>query len=348
MNGFTNNSNKPIATFHDIFELLSDIEVYSKYIPNLTIGGRMNSPLGDVDNKPSFSIFYSVKKGKYIFKEFRYGYIGDCVDFVRYFFGFKSNTQACMQILLDFGIDTFHIQDDMSSSGFSGKKITVPKISRKKINLEVTIREWEEYDIQYWAEFGISLKWLEAGRVFPIKYYYFNKSIRVAEKYAYVYVESKDNKVTYKIYQPYSKDKKWFSNNDSSVWELWDMMPQTGDLLIITKSRKDALSIMATMYIPSIALQAEGTKPKDQIIDELKSRFRYVILLYDNDYDKKTNWGRFNVTKLVEMYNLPHIEIPDIYQAKDYSDLVKTTSDKTARKIVTKLLKEKLIEILNL
>ena len=50
-----------------------------------------------------------------------------------------------------------------------------------------------------------------------------------AEKYAYVFVEFKDNVESLKIYQPFSEFYKWRNKHDSSVWDLWEQLPETGE-----------------------------------------------------------------------------------------------------------------------
>lgn len=338
-------TDKPYPNYNDIFKLIPELDIYSKYIPNLNINNTISSPIGGIDNNPSFSVFWSNTKLKYIFKEHRYGFTGDCIDFVRILFNLKNNREACMQICVDFNIKDFYIDPNISPSAFSGKLITLPKKKKIKVTIEITIREWQSYDIEFWNQFGITKDWLKRGNIYPIRYYYFNKSIRIAEKYSYAYIEKKDNKISYKIYQPFSKNKKWISNNDHSVWELWYMLPLKGQLLIITKSRKDALSIMATTGIYSTSLQCESAKPKDKIIDELKNRFKIILVLYDNDYSKPENWGRINGKKISKSFNLPQIEIPSNYKQKDYSDLVKHNGKLIAKKVLVNIIKAKIIKI---
>lgn len=341
MEGFNNKQVKDYPNFKDVFELLDDADVFRAYLNCDFSIGSMNSPIGAPDRHASFSIFYNHRKSKFMFKEHRYGYIGDCIDFVKYLFSYPSNRKACMRIMHDFGQHQFQLDDDITSlipPGNISNNIPVVIPPPREIDIRITIRDWEDYDIEYWKSYGVSKKWLDRGSVYPISFYFINGHIRVADKYAYAYVEYKDMEYTYKVYQPYSTHQKWLSNNNGSVWELWECLPDKYDTLIITKSRKDGLSIMSTMGIPSTALQSEGTLPKEQVVDELKRRFLNIYLLYDNDFDKDTNYGMEYSKKLVDKFGFKHLIIPSQYGEKDYSDLVKRYSEQKAVSIIRELI----------
>lgn len=349
MKGFQNNKirDKPFPSFEDILERLTSEEIFSNYIPNLVLNGKMSSPLGETDRHASFSVYWSYRYNKYLFKEHRYGWFGDIFDFVKLFYGLNSLNHVCMQICMDFGIEDYYIDKSvLKYSIYSGnKKVKTNKAYRRKVRLEVTIRDWNKEDLAFWLQFGITLEWLKYANIHPIQYYFIEGNIKIPHKLSYVYVENKDGLQTYKIYQPLAEpSKKWLSNNNSSIWELWRMLPESHDFLIITKSRKDALSVMATMGLPSTSLQAEGTIPKEVVIDELKSRFKYIFLLYDNDFDKKDNYGRLYGAKLSELFNLPQIELPEIYGEKDYSDLVRKYEPYKASKILWRIIKRELLK----
>lgn len=339
MRGFSNNDYKPFPTHDKILELITDQQIFQSYIPNIVFNTAMSSPLGEKDDKPSFSVFWSFRYQKYLFKEHRYGWYGDCFDFVQRLYGYSSFKEALMQICIDFGFDQFHINKNIKRG-----VINIPKKFKKvrkagQVNIRVTLRDWKEYDLEYWKQFGITKQWLDISGIYPIKYYFINSTTCIADKHAYVYVENKDGKKTYKIYQPFSEEKKWVSNNDRSVWELWSVIPDTFHILVITKSRKDALSIMSTCGIPAISLQAEGTTPKDQVVEELKERFKNIYLLYDNDFDKTTNYGRNYGRRLSDLFDIPQIELPESYGMKDYSDLVQAYGPETSKNVLIDIIK---------
>lgn len=340
MQGFQDNP--PTPSYIDVFNLLDDNMVFSYYVPGLVINSAMPSPIGAPDNNPSFSVFWSNRKQKLLFKEHRYGYVGDCVDFVRILFGYKDNTRACMRIFHDFGIKGFKIDSSIMQIESSDHKIIkVPRRLVGNSTIQIKVRAWKQHDLDYWIQFGITKEWLNKGDIYPIEYYFINGMPTKADNYAYAYIERKDGKITYKIYQPYNQyGNKWINNNDSSVWELWELLPLHYSILVITKSRKDALSIMATAGIPATALQAEGTIPKEQVVNELKSRFDNIVLLYDNDFDSKVNYGLEYAKKFSNKFNIPYSIIPDNYKSKDYTDLILNHSISKAREVLLDIIKK--------
>ena len=161
------------------------------------------------------------------------------------------------------------------------KLVLIPILKKSKYELNVKIRKLKKYDIEFWESFGINEKWLNFGLIYPISHIFLHNDqvdyLFSADKYAYVYIEYKDNIPTFKIYQPYSNKTKWLNNHDKSVWDLWNKLPVEGDNLIITSSRKDALCIWANCNIPSTSLQAESYLPKQQVVKQLKERFKKYL-----------------------------------------------------------------------
>lgn len=98
------------------------------------------------------------------------------------------------------------------------------------------------------------------------------------------------------------------------------------------------MSIANTLKIPTVSLQSESIKPKPKIVEELKNRFEYIYLLYDNDYDKEINWGRKFGQNLSDEYDFFQIEIPDNFKSKDFSDLVLNHGRDKAKEILITLL----------
>ena len=74
-----------------------------------------------------------------------------------------------------------------------------------------------------------------------------------------------------------------------------------------------------------MSLQGEGYLPKPQVMKQVIKRFKTVYLWYDNDFTHtEDNPGQDNAKKLINLYpSLHNIVIPDVYQSKDPSDLVK-------------------------
>lgn len=315
----------------DVRRITTDYEVVNKYLGISVVPSNINSILRE-DKNPSLCIF-PYKDGLF-YKDFGTNQSGNIYQLLSLYWNIPLN-QVYRKIITD-----FNSNNKLSCCKKSSKTI----IKRKSnINIKVKIRNWKPWDIEYWSSYGISLKWLEYCDIYPISHIFLihqngEQLIISADKYAYVYIERKDNKISLKIYQPYSTNFKWMSKHDASVWDLWTKIPEKGDKLIITSSRKDALCLWANTGIPSLSLQGEGYVPKEKVINQLKERYSKIYVFYDNDFENKVNNGRTYGRILAEKFNLQQIEIPTEYKSKDPSDLYKNWGKEVFLNVINQLI----------
>ena len=323
--------NLPAVQLEDIFSIVSEEELLAHYFHIYKIPCVINSPLRK-DENPSFSLYYK-KNFKIGFFDFATKQSGGIIDLISAKFNL-SFLETIQKIYLD--IPLFDLTNRITVS--NKNKITL----KEQLNLNCKVRDWKDYDIEYWKSYGIDIDWLNFGKIFPISDIIIikndgSKIILPADKFAYVFVEFKDGNLSLKIYQPYSKTYKWLNNHNSSVWDLWTQLPQYGDKLIITSSRKDALCLWATTGIPSTSLQAESCIPKSHVINILKERFEKIFVLYDNDLNKLKNYGQEYGNNLAKEFGLINICIPDQYGTKDSSDTYYAYGPYTLNDIITNL-----------
>ena len=317
----------------DVRRITTDYEVVNKYLGISVVPSNINSILRE-DKNPSLCIF--PYKDSLFFKDFGTNQSGNIYQLLSLYWNIPLN-QVYRKIYNDFTSANY-------KSCCCKNKISKTIIKKKSnINIKVKIRNWKPWDIEYWSSYGISLKWLEYCDIFPISHIFLihqngEQLIISADKYAYVYIERKDNKVSLKIYQPYSTNFKWMSKHDASVWDLWTKIPEKGDKLIITSSRKDALCLWANTGIPSLSLQGEGYVPKEKVINQLKERYNKIYVFYDNDFENKVNNGRNYGRILAEKFNLQQIEIPTEYKSKDPSDLYKNWGKEVFLNVINQLI----------
>ena len=317
----------------DVRRITTDYEVVNKYLGINVVPSNINSILRE-DKNPSLCIF--PYKDSLFFKDFGTNQSGNIYQLLSLYWNIPLN-QVYRKIYNDFTSANY-------KSCCCKNKISKTIIKRKSnINIKVKIRNWKPWDIEYWSSYGISLKWLEYCDIFPISHIFLihqnGEQLTIsADKYAYVYIERKDNKVSLKIYQPYSTNFKWMSKHDASVWDLWTKIPEKGDKLIITSSRKDALCLWANTGIPSLSLQGEGYVPKEKVINQLKERYNKIYVFYDNDFKNKVNNGRNYGRILAEKFNLQQIEIPTEYKSKDPSDLYKNWGKEVFLNVINQLI----------
>lgn len=315
------------TSIEKVNDLYSDFDIAHKYLGITCVPEVINSPLRQ-DNNPSLGLFINNRTNSLWFKDFGSGEKGSLYDLLAKMWN-VSKDKVYERIL-----------EDMPAPALIRKRGA--KVYRKSVGkVEVRVREWRDYDIAYWDSYGISLPWLKFGEIYPISHIILTKNGHSypipAEKYAYVYIERKDGIVSFKIYQPYSKEYKWMSKHDSSVWDLWAKIPEKGDKLIITSSRKDALAIWSNTGIPALSLQGEGYIPKEHVVQQLKDRYNKVYVLYDNDFQSEENHGRMYGKMIAERFNITQIEIPEKWKSKDPSDVVKNHGREVLKQIIYEL-----------
>ena len=308
---------------------MSDPDILRRYMDIKKIPCSISSPLRDDDRNPSFS-FTMAKDGTVLWYDFGTGEGGNLINLLGRLWN-VTYKEALLKIKLDEGtrIPRFDL-----IRRYKGKLRLTSGSS-----IKVKTREWRQYDIEYWASYGISKKFATYCDVYPISKAFFThkddngneKTVCVPmEKYAYAYFEWKDGVESIKLYQPFSEKMKWLSKHDHSVWDLWKKAFHWADkcsdeAVIITSSRKDAMCLWENLKIPAMALQGEGYLPKPQVMKQVLERFKNVYLWYDNDFSHtEDNPGQDNAKKLMELYpKLKNICIPDKYKCKDPSDLYK-------------------------
>ena len=98
----------------------------------------------------------------------------------------------------------------------------------------------------------------------------------------------------------------------------YKQLPKSGKLLVITKSMKDVL-LLHELGIPAIAPNSETQNVSDKMFEELKSRFKYIVYVFDNDLPGISNMVKFKKHNPEAIYHW----IPRAYKAKDITDFYK-------------------------
>ena len=327
-------------TLEDVLARTTEFDILYHYFNVSELPTIIHSPLRQ-DNRPSFGL-YTLDGKRVHYTDLATKDRGGLFDLLMKYWG-ESYKDMLNHLWKD--LPNFSNANVQFNSMKSERTYQYQSLKSRNIDLQCKVREWRDYDIEYWASYGISLEWLKYADIYPISHKIVirdgQRYVFGADKYAYAYVERKEGKVTLKIYQPYNKGGyKWSSNIDRSVWGLWTKIPKYGDNLIISSSVKDCLNIMCNLGIPAICMQGEGYKPKSQIIEELKSRYKNIIIFYDNDYNNPDNPGRKDSIELSLEYNLKRVEIPAKYESKDPSDLFKKYGKNRYLEIMNEILKD--------
>ena len=303
----------------EVFSCVSESQVLTAVFPQITsIPCLICSPIR-ADRKPSFSIYMS-NGGHIYYKDFASGERGSLLDLL------CKHWQCNLNQALDKISQLFIEKKDITIKP-KQIKILTRKESASASKIQVTVRPWHDYDYAYWESYGIQRKWLRYAEIYPISHKIVTKEgkkyIFPADKYAYVFVERKEDGLQLKIYQPFNKNGfKWCSKMDSSVVGLWTKIPEKGEKVIICSSLKDALCISCQLGIPALCLQGEGYSMSDTAVNELKRRFEKVYICFDVDAP-----GIKDSKKLAEQTGFINV-IPDLGEEKDFSDYYKSLDNK--------------------
>lgn len=313
-------SGKSSFTLDDVLRVASEAQIVSYYLGILKVPCIINSPLRQ-DRHPSFGL-YSPNGTEINYIDFSTRDSGTIFTLLKNMWNLDY-PEVFKRICQDFS--RFNSKATVIKSS---KCDVTSQGSSSNIDMKCKVREWKDYDLEYWASYGITLPWLKYANVYPISHKIIVKDGREfvfgADKYAYAYVEFKEGKTTLKIYQPFNKRGfKWANKHDRSVISLWTKVPKTGDKIVVCSSLKDALCLWANTSIPAIAIQGEGYGISDTAINELKRRYKEVYILLDND-----EAGLRDGEKLSASTGFINLVLPNINGAKDVSDLYKSLENK--------------------
>lgn len=315
----------------DVLNRVSESQILAHYFSVYKVPCLINSPLR-TDENASFG-FYSPNGIDINFQDFGTQEKGSIFTLLHKLWG------------IDYHDVYKRILEDVTTN--SNVIINLPKckimshaIHRQNSLLDVTVRQWKQHDLEWWGQYGITQQWLDYAEVYPISYIHITKQgIRnsfLADKYAYVYIERKEGKITKKVYQPLNtKGYKWCQDNDKSVLGLWTTLPKKGNLIVICSSVKDALTLICNCKIPAICMQGEGYNISNTVITELKARFNKVAVCLDNDKP-----GLEDARKLCEDTGFINLILPPFEGGKDLADYRKLYGHDAFVDIIKNLLKQ--------
>lgn len=303
-------------TLEDVLARTTEFDILYHYFNVSELPTIIHSPLRQ-DNRPSFGL-YTLDGKRVHYTDLATKDRGGLFDLLMKYWG-ESYKDMLNHLWKD--LPNFSNANVQFNSIKSERTYQYQSLKSRNIDLQCKVREWRDYDIEYWASYGISLEWLKYADIYPISHKIVirdgQRYIFGADKYAYAYVERKEGKVTLKIYQPYNKGGyKWSNRHDRSVISLWTKVPEYGDRICICSSVKDALCLWANTGIPALAIQGESYGMSNTAISELKRRYKEVFIALDGD-----KAGVEDSIKLQKETAFKIIDCPLIDKAKDWSDI---------------------------
>jgi len=302
--------NQELLTKENVLAKVDSSDLLNYYLKpfhsknDLKQGEHISNPfLNEVQKTPSFNIYHGAL-GLWRYKDFATGDDGDVFDLI-------MQLKSC-----DFKEALSLINQDFC--------LGLGADSKPDFNIEILA--WSELNLKYWSVYGISRFILEKYNVIPIQSYERrNKSGELmtidasANDPIYSYRISSQ---CYKLYRPYSSNFKfsWLGQKPLDYVFGKNQLPLNADKVFITGGEKDVLSLSAH-GINAICLNSETASPSKELIDELKSRFKEVFVLYDLD-----DTGKKQSQKVCEQFGLKKMNLPDVMlnkEGKDVSDFFK-------------------------
>lgn len=314
-------------TKDEILKYITELQILERYCANFkSLDSSFRSEFYN-DTNPSCRIVVSASGIPY-YKDYGNGDYFLAFDYVSRKYG-SNYHETCNIIANDFGLKrtNLNVTPQLLLSNDS------PKLVKYKSNIKVIVKPFSLVDYNYWNQYCISLTTLQFFNVKAVSHVYLNKK----DKH-YVF-EYKNNQPLYsyrfykneteylKIYNPYSltKEGKWLTNVGSDCLQGYDQLPETGDILFITKSLKDVM-VFYEMGYSAVGLQAETNKLSKKSYNELVKRFKRVILVLDRDDQGYKSTGDFLLEYDVEFFFID--------KEKDISDYIKKYGLKKAEKLI--------------
>lgn len=313
--------------------------------PDYVVGKPYASPFRK-DERPSFNVFKSTYgTNTLMYKDFGTGDCGNIFKFVGKLFNIPY-AKTLIKINNDFKLDL--AVGNIEERDFGKKEIPLREFSpykapeidfnlSNKTTAKIRVREtcWSYQHLGYWEEYGIGKETLLLYKVAPIDALELNGKliIRPNDKnliFSYKFFNRFSQEEQYKIYQPKNPEKKykWLSNTKSGVLQGVDQIDMTSpnDLIIITKSLKDVMTLNSLGY-KAVAPVSEVNHLHKDVLGMLNAN--KLVVFFDND-----SAGLTGADSLKNQYGLDNFIIPKESDCKDISDFYKKFGEEQSKEFL--------------
>lgn len=320
---------KPKISKELILSRFSEEQLMEYYLHLPVKKGLFRSPLRR-DKQPTCS-FYRNNSGTLIFKDFATGQHLNVFGVVQEIF--RCDYHGALRIIAnDLGI----VRDKTLQKNPGKINDNPTKINDKEMSkIQVEIQDFTDLELKWWGRFGITLDILKKFDVFSCKHVFLNgdlcaKSQQHCPIFGY-YGKKYQGLELWRCYFPKRTSFRFITNWPSKKIQGYDQLPKTGKLLVITKSMKDVMCLYSC-GISACAPNSENLFISDTMLDELKSRFEYIVVFYDNDRP-----GMYNMSKIRKDHpELFYAFIPKQYGSKDISDFYRDHGRKETLNLIKK------------
>ena len=267
---------------------------------------------------------------------------------ILYLHDFATNEHInCFQaVMKKFGVNFYEALDIIAKDfglieGSNDLKVRPLNIQPLKetesSRIQVQIKNYSDKELEWWKQFGISVKTLKKFHVFSIEHVFLNGELKFSSSkqcpiYGYYFGKDKNGIEKWKIYFPLKTEYRFLNNLSKKVLQGYHQLPKTGELLIITKSMKDLMA-MYEFGIPAVSPNSETLFIDDKKLEEFKNRFKHILVLYDNDRPGMHNmWLIRKEHPELNYYYLPW------YLSKDFTDSIKLVGIENMKEYVNEFM----------
>lgn len=287
------------------------------------------------DTTPSCSL-YKKELGIYLFKDFgNPNDFGDCFWFYGRFKNLDCTDTTDFKEIIQLMATEYLYLTQKSVSLPIKKSATIPteiaRIPSVKQTINYSIRPFRKDELLFWEQYGIDCITLSQFHVRCVEK--MDSISRRGNPWSYT---NKPNEPIFaylhesftKFYLPKS-NLRFLSTGDKPENFIFgfEQLPIRGDILFITGGEKDVMSLYSKGF-SAISFNSETANIPQKTIDNLKYRFKHLVLLYDCD-----ETGIRSMNKIVSEYKglqLKQIVLPlkGTKSEKDISDFFRLGFDK--------------------
>jgi len=302
----------------DLLAKISSYDILNHYLlpyhnsSKLLAAKNISNPFqAEKQETPSFNIFPTMGSGEWRYKDFATGDDGSCFDFVMKLFNL-SFPEALAKINSDLTLMLDTVQKPIQSNRL---------LAHSTSKFEVKRKQFTDAEKQFWLKFGIDEQTLKKFNVSSLEE--FSTTSRIGNPYTiksgtenFIFAYENDNWI--KLYKPLDEKKykfQYLGTKEQGFIFGWQQLPVNGDLLIITGGEKDVMSLVAKGF-NAITLNSETATMPKSVVEELKLRFKTILVLYDND---ETGLKQSNILSVA--YGFHRLVLPSLQNnGKDISD----------------------------
>jgi len=273
----------------NILSKLSSYDILNRFLQPYHKEGRLlqgknisNPFLSEKQSTPSFNIFCALPQHEWRYKDFSTDDEGSCFDLVMKLYN------------IDFS-EALHRINDEFSLGLNGKeaaitfKAPVPvTIKESEKPFKVSKRNFTQAELDFWNKYGITMKTLCDYKVCSLVE--FSTNSKEGKPYT---IQSSTDKFIFcydhgswiKLYKPLDDKKfrfQYLGTKEPGYLFGFDQLPASGDFVFLTGGEKDVLSLSAQGFA-AFTLNSETANLNQQLVTDLKQRFKHFLILYDND-----------------------------------------------------------------